>query len=422
MVALVGACALTACTFLSAGSASSTSTPTSPPPSSTVEAGGGVDEISPLVISAVAPDPIPVLGSDERVHVAYELTVLNFAPRPAVITSVETLAPDGEVLTSLSEEEIAARTMIVADYGGAEPFDGDGPGLRIPAGKTALLVLDDTYADGDDVPTTVTHRISASFGTPESGDGGIAVLWPDEVTQTGSPVTISTDQPVEISAPLEGQGWLVSNGCCGLDAHRNVLLPVGGRINGAERFALDLEMIDVAATRENGYDPSVEVDGDPTRNEDYLAYGAPVLAVADATVVAVEESVPDTPAGTLPLGPGFTLANLGGNSIVLELATDLFAVYYHLAPDSVTVDVGDHVSEGDEIARLGNSGNSSAAHLHFQLSRTPLIFSSDAVPYVIDEFTVVGAIDPAGGELLDEPNPGARRDALPLALTIVDFD
>jgi len=180
-------------------------------------------------------------------------------------------------------------------------------------------------------------------------------------------------------------------------------------------------MIDVAATREIGYDPSVEVDGDPTRNEDYLAYGAPDLAVADATVVAVEESVPDTPAGTLPLGPGFTLANLGGNSIVLELATDLFAVYYHLAPDSVTVDVGDHVSDGDEIARLGNSGNSSAAHLHFQLSRTPLIFSSDAVPYVIDEFTVVGAIDPAGGELLDEPNPGARRDALPLALTIVDF-
>ena len=92
------------------------------------------------------------------------------------------------------------------------------------------------------------------------------------------------------------------------------------------------------------------------------------------------------------------------------------------SPDSVTVEVGDRVSEGDEIARLGNSGNSSAAHLHFQLSRTPLIFSSDAVPYVIDEFTVVGSIDPVSGELLEQPNPGPRRGALPLALTVVDFD
>ena len=134
-----------------------------------------------------------------------------------------------------------------------------------------------------------------SIGSPESGDGGIAVLWPDEVTQTGGTVTISTDEPVVVGAPLRGQGWIVENGCCTLNAHRNVLLPVGGRINGAERFAIDVSRIDVAATREHGYEPGVEVDGDPAQNENYLAYGAPVLAVADATVVAVHASVPDTP-------------------------------------------------------------------------------------------------------------------------------
>jgi Peptidase family M23 len=241
------------------------------------------------------------------------------------------------------------------------------------------------------------------------------------VSQSGEDVMISTEDPMSVGAPLRGQGWLITSGCCDLNAHRNVLLPVGGRINGAERFAVDANLIDVASTRESGYSESVEVDGDPADNESYLAYGAPVLAVADATVVNVYATDPDTPPGTLPLGPGFTLANLGGNIIALELAPDLFAVYYHLAPGSPTVQVGDVVTKGQEIARLGNSGNSSAAHLHFQLSRTPLIFSSESVPYVFDEFTVVGSLDPATGEMIDEPSPGPRQNALPLALTIIDF-
>src|SRR6478609_7916207 len=87
------------------------------------------DVISPLITAGVPPNPTPVRGSDDRFHVAYELTVLNFAPRPATITSLETLAPDGTVVTSLSQEQVAARTMIVADYSGPQPAeDGDGVG------------------------------------------------------------------------------------------------------------------------------------------------------------------------------------------------------------------------------------------------------------------------------------------------------
>jgi len=380
------------------------------------------DVMSPLVIGAVAPAPIPVWGSDRSFHVAYELTVLNFSPRPALITSVQTLGPDGSVLATLTQEEVAARTMIVADYSAPEPADdGGAAAVDIPSGKTALLVLDYVSPSPDTIPASVTHEITAIFGPAGSGAGGIAVLWPDEISQTGGTVTVSEEEPVSIGAPLHGAGWLIANACCTLNGHRNVLLPLSGRINGGERFAIDASQIDVASTRENGYDASVEVDGDPSDNASYLAYGAPVLAVADATVVFVHSTDPDTAPGTLPLGPGFTLANLGGNVIVLELAPDLFAVYYHLAPRSPTVRVGDTVTKGQQIAQLGNSGNSSGAHLHFQLSRTPLIFSSESVPYVFDEFTVVGSIDAESGELIDVPTPGTREDALPLALTIIDF-
>ena len=421
-VALVAVGVLSACTGAPSGANPTEPVSTTADSAPSVDWTEQTDEMSPLVIGALAPDPIPVLGSDESFHVAYELSVLNFSPRPAVITSVETIAPDGSVVLSLSQDEVAARTMIVADYGVPQsPEDGEPFGLRIPSGKTALLVLDDSYANREEIPGSVTHRISALFGPPESGAGGIAVLWPDEVTQTGGAVTVSTEEPVAIGAPLRGEGWLVTNGCCTLNGHRNVLLPVGGKINGGERFAIDASQIDVASTREKGYEESVEVDGDPTDNENYLAYGAPVLAVADATVVMVHSTDPNTAAGKLPLGPGFTLANLGGNVIALELAPDLFAVYYHLVPGSPTVRVGDTVTRGQEIAQVGNSGNSSATHLHFQLSRTPLIFSSDSVPYVIDEFTVVGSIDPQSGQLTGESLAGPREDALPLALTIIDF-
>lgn len=414
MAALSLLTALTACTGLTPVD---TSSATPRPAAAPQEWSTQTDVMTPLLITALGPDPIPVRGSDEAFHAAYELSVLNFSPRPATITSVEILGPGDAVLHALSQQEVAERTMVVADYA---PAASGQPEVSIPSGKTALLVLEITAATRAQLPDAVTHRISASFGPAETGDGGIAVLWPDTTSQDGGEVHVSVAEPVVIGAPLRGSGWIVSAGCCTLNVHRNVLLPVGGRINGGERFAVDVSRVNVPALRADGYSAGVTVDGDPAVNEDHLAYGAPVLAVADATVVAVHSTDPDTTPGTLPLGPGFTLANLGGNGVALQLAPDLFAVYYHLAPDSPTVAVGDRVTKGQEIARLGNSGNTSAAHLHFQLSRTPLIFSSDSIPYEIEEFTLVGRIDDETGAF-DERHTGARERALPLALDVVDF-
>lgn len=415
---------LTACTPGPSSDATSPGAPTTgASPNVSTDLSQQTDAISPFVIAALAPDPMPVKGSDDQFHVPYELTVLNFSPRPATVTSVETLAPDGTVVTSLAQEQVAARTMIVADYSGSLLAQGSANAaavpIAIPAGRTALLVLDDAYATRDAIPASVSHRIAATFGPAESGEGAIAVLWPDQVTQTGGTVPIGGAEPIQIGAPLAGPGWAITAGCCTLNAHRNVILPVAGRINGAERFAVDVTRIDVQAAERGAED--VALSGDPTRNESYFSYGAPVLAVADATVVQVEKGVPDTPPGTLPLGPGYTLANLGGNSVVLQLGPDLYAVYFHLVPGSPTVQVGDSVTKGQAIAKLGNAGNSTGPHLHFQISRTPLIFSADSVPYVFDEFNVVGSLDPTSGSLTHDPAPGPRRAALPLALTVVDF-
>ena len=94
-------------------------------------------------------------------------------------------------------------------------------------------------------------------------------------------------------------------------------------------------------------------------------------------------------------------------------------------PTSGAVEVVDMVARtgfAGGVAAAAGAGTRRAAARHARRSRTPLIFSSDSVPYVINEFTVEGSIDPASGEFVDTPTPGPRRDALPLALTVIAFE
>ena len=372
------------------------------------------DELAPLVITSLAPDPIPFTGSDGKVHVAYELSVLNFAPNPAVITLLETLDPDGNVVASLSQDEVAARAMIIPELSMAGmPDEG------IPAGRTALLLLDDVYPDRGSVPSAVTHRVTATF-TPTVPDEGYAALWPASVVQETAPVAVSSAEPLVVGAPVSGDGWLAASSCCDLNAHRFVMFPVAGGINGGERFAIDFMGVDPAGVVAPTSAADVFHPGsDGSRNEDFLGYGASVLAVDDATVVHVVDSVADTPPGGTPNAQGLSVNSLGGNEIVLRLGPDLYAFYLHLAPDSITVKQGDTVKKGQEIARLGNSGNSSGAHLHFQLGDSPRFLTARNIPYVFEEFTLVGTLADSG--LVESPTPGPRTDALPLGSNIVDF-
>jgi murein DD-endopeptidase MepM/ murein hydrolase activator NlpD len=71
------------------------------------------------------------------------------------------------------------------------------------------------------------------------------------------------------------------------------------------------------------------------------------------------------------------------------------------------------------IGDLGNSGNSSEAHLHFHVSRAAVPLSGDNVPYEIDSFTFVGSA--ATGVLVKGPNEGDRTDQLPLDGAVVNF-
>ena len=56
------------------------------------------------------------------------------------------------------------------------------------------------------------------------------------------------------------------------------------------------------------------------------------------------------------------------NYLIIEHDDNTISGYYHLTQDGVVVEVGDVVAQGDNIAYSGNTGDSSEAHLHFEVA------------------------------------------------------
>ncbi|MEU0374612.1 M23 family metallopeptidase [Streptomyces sp. NPDC006283] len=58
-----------------------------------------------------------------------------------------------------------------------------------------------------------------------------------------------------------------------------------------------------------------------------------------------------------------------GNAIVIKHANGKYSQYAHLS--QINVSVGSTVKTGQNIAKSGNTGNSSGPHLHFEIRTTP---------------------------------------------------
>jgi peptidase M23-like protein len=372
--------------------------------------------LTPLLVTPLAPDPVPFRGSDGRFHVVYELMMLNAGPRDATIAGVESRAdgPQGRVVGALSAPEVVARSLLVGDY-----TIPPRPLTVLPSGRNAIVVMDDSYDTREAVPATFVNAVRATFGPVVPAQAEFANDFPTESLALATPVRVSPAAPTAIGPPLVGPDWVAVNACCSLSPHRGAMVPLGGRINGAERYAIDWSRFDLTAR------PIVDLTagtqatfrGDPTRNEDYFTFGQPVLAVADATVVTVVADRPEAPPRVQV--PGLAVGELGGNRIVLDLGGGVYAFYAHLETGSPTIRPGDRVRRGQQIARTGNSGNTTESHLHFGLMDSPQPLTATNLPFEIDAFTFRGTVTPDG--VLPDPPPGPRAREAPLIDSAVDF-
>lgn len=85
----------------------------------------------------------------------------------------------------------------------------------------------------------------------------------------------------------------------------------------------------------------------------------PVLAAANGIVIYVKDE--SIIGGPNPIYWNFT------NFITIRHVNEEYSRYDHLAPQSSKVKVGQAVSEGQEIAKVGMTGYTFHPHLHFQV-------------------------------------------------------
>jgi hypothetical protein len=269
-------------------------------------------------------------------------------------------------------------------------------------------VILDVVVPPDQVPERLTHRITYELPPDVSN---LAIIGSQEIV--GPELAVDPFPPVVIAPPLRGTGWANLNGCCAASAHRSARLAVDGtQLVKFELFAIDWMRLEGNRL----------FTGDGTRNEDYFAFGFDVLAVADGTVAFVRDRLPEeTP--NEPVKAVQQPLDYGGNEVVLELAPGVYAFYAHLQPGSIRVQVGETVTTGQVLGLLGNTGNTTAPHLHFQLADGPDVLTATSLPFVLDHWTLAGTVDPQStpSDVRVAGTPEAQVGTLPLELTVADF-
>ena len=339
---------------------------------------------------AIPEQPCIFQGTDQQLHLAYELHITNFSKTELLLKRVEVVdASGGSVLASYSGKELGDRLSSLAGRAAKE---------SIPRGGGAVVFIWLDFGNAD-FPKTLRHRVEAAAPAfPNYGLQGIE----------GAATQVEAEAMV-IGPPLRGGNWWAANGPSNHSDHRRTLIAVEGKARIPERYATDWAKL-------QGSDL---FKGDASKNSSYFSYGEEVLAVADGTVVSVLDGLPENAPDAKRYPVPMNLKNMGGNNIILDIGPKRFAFYAHLQPHSVRVKVGDHVVRGQVLALVGNSGNATGPHLHFQLSDANSELGTEGLPFVIDSLELVGKV--SGDDFKPLAHPERQERVLPLEDDVVRF-
>ncbi|TCL74574.1 peptidase M23-like protein [Rhizobium sp. BK251] len=357
-------------------------------------------------------EPNPVIGADGRTHLAYELMVVNPSKLFVTLDKVEALDSEGRGLWTVDGDGLAALTIA---------FGGTGR-LLSPGGSVAVL-MDVSLSEGEKVPSQVSARVTAT--RQSAGEDGKPVPMPKDspipstFTFTGASTAVGRPAVV-LEPPLEGQGWVAVNGCCdSITSHRGAVMAFNGQLRVPERFAIDWVKLD---------DQGRLFTGDVSQLSSYAYYGTPIHAAADGTVVNLYDEAGEQVPGAN--AKGINLENIGGNMLVIDIGGGVFTFYAHMQKGSLKVKLGDRVKAGQVIGLLGNTGNSTAPHLHFHVMDGPMPLDANGLPFAFTRFSSRGVLAPGSDDaiqdgkqaVIDARLVGDHAAQLPLNNEVVDFE
>lgn len=356
--------------------------------------------LSPLILETLA-DPVPVKGSDGRIHLVYELKITNVSPMPWTIHNLQVLSNQDaqEPVLTLSGESLKNKMELL---GLRESTNKLGPG------QTAVVWLSLAFSKETLIPLSFLHHLEISNGKKKMEErGGLA--------------TVSKRVPMLLEPPLRGKGWIAADGCCESTRHLRALLPFQGKLFTAQRFAIDWEQI--------GSENKI-FKGDAKKVESYYCYGKKVYAVGAGKIIQAQDGFPNQIPGKLP--EGLPVQEADGNHVIQEIAPGQYALYAHMIPGSLKVKTGDVVQVGQVLGLVGNSGNSSAPHLHFHVTEGPSALGSNGIPYVLSRFELIGKTEGTHAfeeaelkgsslKIIPVSHPGWHQKELPLDQRVLNF-
>ncbi|MDX3064327.1 MULTISPECIES: M23 family metallopeptidase [Streptomyces] len=221
----------------------------------------------------------------------------------------------------------------------------------------------------------------------------VAVVIGFVVSRSGGAAMTDPRPAVEVDPPVTGRWTALNSPADKVPSH-------GTHVYG-QTYAIDI----VAEPEDESRPPFRWLWPVVRPNRDFPAFGAPLLAVAGGTVVHASDGQRDHlsrnsgPALAYLLLIEASLRDLAGasgicgNRVVLDLGDGTYAAYAHVQQGSLLVKAGETVRAGQQLARCGNSGNSTEPHVHFQLMDRPDFDTARGIP-----FTWRGLGIPANGD------------------------
>jgi Peptidase family M23 len=340
------------------------------------------NELKPLIVEVVK-EPQPFRANDGKIHLVYELQIENFTTETIDLKKLTIFGNSVDKaqlpLLVLEGGNFMERTLLLEYHPFKKSPLDEVTVDQIGPGQTAVTFLDVTVDDFESVPESLINVVEID------GPPLITQLLGESALSVSTVVDVNPESVLVLGEPIRGGRWINLNGCCDFanSAHRRIIRSVDGKEFFPERYSIDILEVD----EENNL-----FVGDSNDNENWLGYGAELIAVSDGVVSRVVKGVSDNKPGESPPFP-ISLSNGAGNIVIIHIGNGIYVLYAHLIPGSNDhLEVGDFVKKGEVVGLLGNSGQSGAPHLHFQVMDGNSIAEAEGVPFEFEQFEDIGIL------------------------------
>ena len=165
------------------------------------------DEVLSSISLSMVAAPNPVLGADNRIHLAYELIASNTSKLFITLDKVEAVDQDKHVLGTLAGAPLAAMVTL---HGGS--------GTTMSPGGSAIIFMDTAFAAGASLPPaiaarlTITRQSAGPDGKPAPFPAGRPVARDNQLHRTPDADRVAPrgrDRPAAARTALGGGQWLL---------------------------------------------------------------------------------------------------------------------------------------------------------------------------------------------------------------------